>query len=195
MTAREGPPMADDERRDATAVLTPARATFTAHPVTVKETWLDWIRAVDPEFDESSISYITLDELLEACDDVFTTPEQKIDAVTIRYWQREGLLPYPVKRWHNGATRSLYPQGTAVQLLLQIRVLQKKGYTLEQIAPRLRGHLAMLYDPTPLELRPTIIEAANRRASFTGRPIREVIVTFVDEGGWRVEYPFPIESK
>jgi DNA-binding transcriptional MerR regulator len=188
--------MADDERRDATVVLTTARATGTAHPITVsisRETWTDWIRAIDPGFDESSVEYLTVDELLEELDLLITRDSEKVDAVTIRYWQRKRLLPYPVKRWHEGATRSLYPIPSAVQLIVHIRLLQREGYTLEQIAPRLRGHLAMLCDPTPLELRPTIIEAANRRASFTGRPIREVIVTFVDEEGWRVEYPFPIE--
>ncbi len=160
---------------------------------TQRETWADWIRGVDPDFDESSIEYSTLADLLEDLNDLITPESAKVDAVTIRYWQRKGLLPYPIKRWHKGATRSLYPKHAATHLIMRIRSLQQEGYTLEQIAPRLRGHLAMIYDPGPLDLEPAIVKAAKRREAFTGRPVREVVVSFVDKEGWRVEYLYPIE--
>lgn len=177
--------------------------TKTTEPVTDtigkagRETWADWIRAVNPRFDEDdeeAVHLQPLDDLLAELNDLLPHEEDKVDAVTIRYWQREGILPYPIKRWHNGATRSLYPFPAAFQLILHIRGLQKEGYTLQQIVPRLRGHLAALYDPGPMGLRPAIDDAVREREKITGRPAKEVIVTFVDSEGWRVEYRFPIEQ-
>ncbi len=179
MTAKEG------------LIMPTTETTPTTRPV--KETWLDWIQQVEPNLDEASLEYITVDGLIEEVKQHVDSEDQYVDAVTIRYWQREGLLPYPIKRWQDGARRSLYPNPAATVLIVHLRRLQKDGYTLDQIAQRLRGHLAMMYDLTPLDLRPALLEAVMNREARTRHPIREVIVTFVNDDGWRIEYPFPIE--
>lgn len=158
-----------------------------------KETWLEWIRELVPNFDEASLDYITIDALIEEVKKHVDREDDWVDAVTIRYWQRQGLLPYPVKRRHEGATRSLYPDPAATVLIVHLRRLQREGYTLEQIAQRLRGYLAMIYDLGPMDLWPAIRDAVRKREAHTQRPIREVLVTFINEDGWRMEYPFPMK--
>ncbi len=127
MTAREGPPMADDERRDATAILTTARATATAHPVTVKETWLDWFPESEPEF--------PIGKLLDRTRNMDIEP---VDQSTLRFWQKIGLIPHPERRRDGTGTIAMYP-AVALAVIERIRDRQKAGLTLKEIRPILRG--------------------------------------------------------
>jgi hypothetical protein len=45
------------------------------------------------------------------------------DGDTVRYWEALGTLPRSIKRWHEGATRAIYPDWF-VPLVLGLRELQ-----------------------------------------------------------------------
>jgi hypothetical protein len=59
------------------------------------------------------------------------------DGDTVRYWESVGALPRSIKRWHEGATRAVYPDW-AVPLVLSLRELQDAGLALAEIGPVLR---------------------------------------------------------
>ncbi len=93
-----------------------------------RERWDDWLPESDPDAHR-----LTLPELLQRLRDQGV----KIHTHDIRHWQAEGVIPYPVKRWHDGATRALYPEET-VDLLIYLRQLQAEGHSLAEIRWRLR---------------------------------------------------------
>jgi len=178
MTAREGPPMADDERRDATVVLTPARATATAHPVTVKETWRDWFPESEPKF--------PIGKLLDLTHDMDIEP---VDRSTLRFWQKIGLIPHPVRRRDGTGTIAMYP-AVALAVIERIRNLQKAGLTLKEVRPLLRGMVATWNDPDPLSMKPALIEAARKHAELAGVRVDHVTVTFTDTAGTEASYVY-----
>jgi len=180
MTAKEGPPMADDERRDATAALTTARATATAHPVTVsvRETWSDWFPDSEPKF--------PIGKLLEFTRDMGIEP---VDQSTLRFWQKIGLIPHPERRRDGTGTIAMYP-AVALAVIERIRNLQKAGLTLKEIRPILRGMVATWNDPDPLGMKPALIEAAHKHAELAGVPVAHVTVTFTDTVGTEASYVY-----
>lgn len=52
---------------------------------------------------------------------------------TLTFWEKEGILPRPIRRWHDGAPRALYPP-SRVQDVLAVRRLQWQGWSLRAIA-------------------------------------------------------------
>ncbi len=175
MTAKEGPPMADDERRDATVVLTPARATVTAHPVTVsvRETWWNWFP------NERIEDGITLDEFL---DELAGAGIPQVTADRLASWQKVGVIPFPIRRWHNGATRALFPR-RAISVIAELVLLQGAGYSLQEIGPRLRGAASLTYYPDHHELRDKLTDLADRHGDVTGRRMASVEIRFTDVNG------------
>jgi len=117
-------------------------ATTTTAPATRKkrETWLDWWFSDRPEaktLDEMrrlGVALVTRDELVEHV----RARGADVRADNIRSWEHLGILPQGVRRWHNGATRTLYPDTYMVPLILRLRELQRVGVPLAAIAPELR---------------------------------------------------------
>ncbi len=100
-----------------------------------KATWVDWVRDGAPEPDDDDL--LTRDELIDRL-------HQSGDPVTtreLRYWEAEGALPQPVKRWHAGATRALYPSWM-LDLVPRVRTLRQHGVPLPTIGRHLRKQLA-----------------------------------------------------
>ncbi len=62
-----------------------------------------------------------------------------VNEVTLVFWEKQGILPRPVRRWRDGAPRALYPPW-AVDAIVHLRNLQAHGRTLEQIAPLMTAH-------------------------------------------------------
>jgi DNA-binding transcriptional MerR regulator len=62
-----------------------------------------------------------------------------VNEVTLVFWEKQGILPRPVRRWRDGAPRALYPPW-AVDAIAHLRALQSQGRTLEQIAPLMTAH-------------------------------------------------------
>ncbi len=73
-------------------------------PTTTQETWREWIAddAVDPT--DSDDEVITRDELLRRA----APWVEKVHPRTLQTLEQQGLLPRPVRRWHEGAVRALY---------------------------------------------------------------------------------------
>ncbi len=168
-------------------------------PTTPKRgTWRDWLQLPDDAPDQP---LVTRDELLELL---------RMDGVDAKksdllFWQTAGVLPYPIKRWHRGATRSWYPAwfGGVVR---QLRALQDEGYPLEEIGPQLRPYLRLLYaynnpapaDPAtreawsnrPQDLAPQLRAIARGHEVITGTKIPRIEVRLFDEQGHPLTYSF-----
>ncbi len=142
-----------------------------------QETWADWFPDAEPKR--------TIDGLIELLEHMGVD----CDATTLRYWQTKGVLPHPVKRWTGASTQALYPTIAAV-FIAELRELQQRGFTLDEIAARLRGHAATMREPDPIGIAPAIVDAAQRQAELTGTPVKRVEVTFIDDTDQRSTYVF-----
>lgn len=94
-----------------------------------RETWEAWQAPLAPE-----PHLLTRAEMLALVERVVP---KKTDENDLRYWEKIGVLPHPVRKWHNGATRALYPSWM-VTLIFQLRLYQEIGYRLEELPSRLR---------------------------------------------------------
>ncbi|HEV2107659.1 MAG TPA: hypothetical protein VGR16_05305, partial [Thermomicrobiales bacterium] len=68
-----------------------------------RATWLDVLPEGTPPLDIDS--FLTRDEVVEE----LTEQGVDVDAGTLVYWERIGLLPRPIRRHRGGAPRALYP--------------------------------------------------------------------------------------
>lgn len=104
---------------------------------TRRETWLDW-KTEGQRFEAGPP--ITRDELVEKV----RALGFRVSSDDLRFWETSGILPSAVKRWHEGATRAVYPQWM-VAAVVSLRDYQGKGLSLDEIAQRLR---ATFYRPS-----------------------------------------------
>ena len=118
-----------------------------------RETWLAWL----PPGTATPAELLTRDELLARLG------RWDVDASEsdLRYWEYVGALPRPVRRWHRGATRAVYPSWYPA-LVRQLRALQRGGLRLEEIGPRLRAHMRLLLT-RPADGEPDTADAIDRR--------------------------------
>jgi len=157
-----------------------------ATPSTQKEYWDDWL---DPDSPPAQRTY-TLPELLA------DLAQRGVSATEndLEFWQRRGVLPYPRRRRHDGATRALYPVAAAV-VIQQLRLLQRQGYSLAQIATRVRRYARSMYERDPADaarLAPVLVGLARERAARTGIPCAFVGVFFEDAEGDQETHAFPV---
>ncbi len=170
-----------------------------------QETWRDWM----PEGAKEPEELLTREEIAARLADlgIVVKPRELI------YWHTAGVLPYPVKRRHAGATRALYPDWY-VPLIRELLTLKREGYKLPEIAGRLRTHarLMLAYDnPAPLtpvdreawtnrsqdlgsqiqDLGPKILAVARSHEHITGTRIAAVEIRFIDDRGFPLTYTFP----
>jgi len=83
--------------------------------------------------------------------------ELNVKESDLRYWEYEGILPKPVRKWDPEvkARRAYYPVWL-IASIITLRELQREGYQLRDIAPvlpaaaiRAAEMLAMIFDPEP----------------------------------------------
>ncbi len=86
-----------------------------------RETWGDWFPNDEPR--------LSVDDLLRIANDMGLD----LDLSTLRFWQTEGILPYPNRRRIGTGTYAVYP-GVALAVIERIRAMQKSGLTLKEIA-------------------------------------------------------------
>lgn len=145
--------------------------------------------------DAEHVDQVTLNELID-----FVAPRlkdgERVTADTIRYWQKAGVLPQPVKRWHEGATRALYPFPYAFMAIITVLDLQKKGYTLQQIAERLRRRFSVwrIQDEDPSDWKQTALRMADEFAEITGNIPKHVQIRFIDEDGEDNTFSYAVGS-
>lgn len=94
-----------------------------------RDTWEDWLPDDAPDPGE----YLTRDELAER----LTAMGADVGADDFRHWEAVGALPKTVRRWHDGATRAVYPDWF-IPLVIGLRELQATKMSLADIGPALR---------------------------------------------------------
>ncbi len=99
-----------------------------------RETWRDWLPAgvAEPPVDD----LLTREQVIA----VLGRRRVKVTETALRSWEREGVLPHPVRQWHGTAVRALYPPWYP-DLVRRIRRLQRDGYPLAAIARELRSQV------------------------------------------------------
>lgn len=102
-----------------------------------RETWQDWQAPDAPE----PTWLQTRAELLETLEARRVDPP--VTESDLRYWEYRGLLPAPIRQWHHGATRAVYPLWVT-ELVADLRFLQAVGHPLAQIGPALRAEATRL---------------------------------------------------
>lgn len=100
---------------------------------TAKETWFDVMPA-----DLPMPELLSHDELLDRLRD------RGVDLASsaLHYWRHVGILPRPIKRRHQGATRAVYPEWF-VPVIEWIRHMQGQGASLDEIRERARPVMTM----------------------------------------------------
>ncbi len=109
---------------------TEAPARTKSPPKSKPETWIDW----HPKDIPMPTSLLTRDELLER----LKAWGVEVETGDLRFWEYTGILPRPVRRRIEGATRAYYPPWMMSMVRL-LRELQAGGYPLRDIGPRLRA--------------------------------------------------------
>jgi len=96
--------------------------------MTAKSTWTDWMPQGTTE-----PPLMTRDELIQRLAHEGITVNYR----NIEHWQLRGVIPYPVRRRHQGSTKALYPEWM-VDAIKQLRDAQSRGMSLVQIAGVIR---------------------------------------------------------
>lgn len=156
---------------------------FVSVPVHTRESWSHWF----PDADEDEQG--TIEDLLAYLKRI---DRPDVSADNIRFWQKVGVIPAPVKRWHNNATRALYPVTHVALVIDELLELQERGYTLQQIAPRLRAYAASMRDPDPVGIGDAMIDVARAYGDRTMRPVTTVEVRFIDADGRDQRYRYNV---
>lgn len=100
-----------------------------------RENWREWVP------DASEPRLITRGQVLDYLARLKTQPP--VTANDLRYWEGLGVLPQPIRRRHEGATRALYPLWY-VPLVRQLRLFQLAGFTLDALPERMRAQARLL---------------------------------------------------
>lgn len=170
-------------------------------PEVKRENVLDWL---PPELHGALGHLLTRDEVIEH----LKRRHVEVNAGNIRSWEHIGILPLGIRRWHEGATRTLYPTAS-IYAILKIKELQALGLSLADTRPEVRRFFIAVAidqaaDITPevkfrlrsnLDLRPPdrVIQALSGLADFHeavwGDPIARMRVELFDESGRSSAYP------
>lgn len=96
---------------------------------TKRETWQQWQApgVIEPPL-------VTREELLNTLDRLGLND---INERALRFWETKGVIPTPVRRRFNGATRALYPLWM-VNLVFSLRHLQSRGFALDALPLQMR---------------------------------------------------------
>lgn len=151
-------------------------------------TWRDWMPAGAPDPD-----LLSHDEL------VHELHEREIDVTpaTLEHWRRNGVIPRPIRRRHQGNTRPVYP-GWLVDAIVQLRELQDAGRSLEQIAPIMRARaLSTVSWRDPLSDAIAEARAALTKLATAEEPNAATVkITYLDSNGNPLSayHEFPLSS-
>lgn len=183
----------------------------TTPPKPKRETWKDWLGPDAPEPDE----LFTRQEIVEKANEVARPPGVKpVKAGDLQLWEKIGILPHSIRRRRGDAQYALYPEWHAA-LARRVRQLQREGYSLDEIRPRIRAFARNLlwYDQHPVEDRypyrnvetpeeitmwPLLVEELERLSRYwshlQGEDVDRVEVNVLGKSGRATKYPLPIAS-
>lgn len=101
----------------------------------IKEGWPLWLPADAREQPD----VITRHELM----DRLATRGIRVTQTDFIYWQTEGIIPKPIKRWQGSATLGLWPP-LMEHVIVRLVALRKQGRTLRSLGPDLKEYAAYL---------------------------------------------------
>lgn len=158
-------------------------------PTQPRDTWRDWFDDAD------QVEQVTRDQLIDLIAPRLR-PGETVNTATLRHWEGIGVTPQPVRRWHEGATRALYPRPYAALAIFTILAMQSEGYSLAQIAARIRGRLKANYvDYDVLDKwKSHALGMASEFADATGIVSQRVDIVFVDSDGTEHVHGFEIKE-
>jgi len=166
-----------------------------------RETWRDWLPR---DAEEPRVETLLTREALRA---QLARRRSAVPETALRSWERVGVLPHPVRQWHAGSVRALYPPWY-VDLVRQLRRLQRDGYPLAAIGGELRAYVQHTQGRAPIGtwrrehvvLSPPLVAELEKLAAeherITGEPALAAQVWIVTATG-RTLYPLllaPTES-
>lgn len=128
---------------------------------TNRETWENWL--------PGTTSTLTIEDVLVALRERNVTD---VTARTIRTWQRDRILPAPIRGRVGrgpGSNRALYP-ATAVDVIAQVRHLQHEGVKNRDLASELRKRIV----PQTATLRTTTTKTVPQTATLQTTTTRTV---------------------
>ena len=154
-------------------------------PPKTRETWIDWIPDEPGWFGPTDEELITRDELLERVKDLGV----KIHPRTLQQLENQGLMPRPVRRWHDGAVRALYAPWV-VDLAIRAQERRRGKWPLDKAQADVREaakQAIVTYGMDkwggtgiPLDFTRHLVGLARRQESITGKPVPVVEVRFLD---------------
>ncbi len=159
---------------------------MTARSTARPETWRDWMPEGAPE-----PNLVTREELIgQLAEQGLAVSEDDF-----QYWQGAGVIPFGVRRWHQGATRLLYPVWM-IDLIRQLRIWQVEGRKLADIGPELRRHGVRAVSASAIAVLPADLETAlstwARKYERTfGASVARIRVVLEEEDGGTL--PFAID--
>jgi hypothetical protein len=111
---------------------------------------------------------------------------------SLRHWEAQGVVPRPVNQWHDGATRSVYPEWFDL-VVNAVASRREKGEGLASIKAdiaRVVRFIAGLHwmtekniYPFPDKGVPDVEEAARHVAQVSGRPVAGAALVFIGPDG------------
>ena len=166
-----------------------------------RATWRDaeWT----PEGASEPEPLLTRDEVL----DRLAALRSGVSTSVLRYWEREAVLPQPVRQSHKGAVRAVYPWWFP-HAVAEVRRLQRLGLPLPEIAPHVRAFVRAglndvgADDPvgrwSDLDLPPAMTaeleQFARRYEQMVGTPVTGIEVLITDEHGNEAGYPLDLRQ-
>lgn len=163
-----------------------------------QQTWLDWIPEGWPAPSDEEL--IGREELLDRVKREFGI---EIHPDTLRGMERQGLLPRPVRKWHEGATRALYAPWV-VDLVGRAYLRRGQGNTesaIEEVRAAVPQAIARYGQEVwegktiPFAFLDTLTEFAEVQERRLGVTIPQVEIRFLDPNGETVmTLRQPIES-
>jgi hypothetical protein len=148
-------------------------------------TWRDWIPAEPGWFGPTDEELITRDELLDRVQELGV----KIHPRTLQILENQGLVPRPIRQWHEGAVRALYAPWV-VDLAMRAYDRRQGRWPLEKARADVRDAVKRAIftygmdrwggKGIPLDFTKHLVELARRQESITGRPVPVVEVRFLD---------------
>ncbi len=145
------------------------------------ETWADWMPSdwIGPADEE----LITRDELLTQA----KAGGADIHPRTLQILENQGLVPRPIRRWHDGAVRALYAPWV-VDLALRAYERRRGKWPLDKAIEDVRGsvkqaiftHLMNTDQVTSAKLLTQLRELADQHAKRTGTPIQSSEIRLLD---------------
>ena len=94
-----------------------------------RETWRSWMPVGAPEPD-----LLTKDEFIAELTEIGVSVKPR----NLEEWQLHGVIPYPTRKRHKGATRALYP-AWLVPAVKRLKDMLGRGRTFEDIKPWMRA--------------------------------------------------------